>query len=81
MSDEPAGYERFDSAEGREKKWPHQRRVHWRTQISVNGTDVLHLMLILSGFSDFLDCPFTRKIRWYVLSDDYTQKLMGRYLL
>ena len=63
MSDEPAGYERFAATEGWEKLWPHTRRVQWRTQIFVNGTDAWHLMLILSTFSDFLDCPFTRKIR------------------
>ena len=45
-------------------------------QISVNGTDVYHLMLILPIFSGFLDCPFTIKIRWYAFSGDYTQKLM-----
>lgn len=45
-------------------------------QISVNGTDVYHLMLILPIFLGFLGCPFTTKIRWYAFSGDYTQKLM-----
>lgn len=45
-------------------------------QISVNGTDVYHLMLILPIFLGFLGCPFTIKIRWYAFSGDYTQKLM-----
>ena len=39
------------------------RRVHWRTNFSVNYTDVLHLMLILSTFSEYPDCPSTRKKR------------------
>ncbi len=60
------------------KQWPHERRGHWRTQISVNGTGALHLMLILSIFLDFLDYPLTGKIRWYVLSGDCSQKLMER---
>lgn len=79
MSDEPAGRERFAAAESWEKQWPHKRRVHWRTQLSVNGTDAWYLMLILSSFSDFLDCLFTGKTRWYVLSGDCSQKLMERF--
>ena len=39
------------------------RRVHWRTNFSVNYTDVLHLMLISFTFSERPDCPLTRKKR------------------
>lgn len=80
MSDEPAGYERFAAAESGGKQWPLKRRVHWRARISVNGTNAWHLTLILSTFSDFLDCPFVGKIRWYVPSSDCSQKLMERCL-
>ena len=45
------------------KRRPHERRVHWRTHFSGKCTDALHLMLILSTHSVFLDCPFTKKIR------------------
>lgn len=45
------------------KQWLHERRDHWRTQISVNGTDALHLMLILSIFSFFL---IVRSLERYV---------------
>ena len=39
------------------------RRVPWRTCFSENYTDVLYLMLILPTFSEYPDCPHTRKKR------------------
>ena len=76
MSEELAGYERFAAAEDWEDNGHNARRVHWRTIFSENCTDVLHLIPILSTFSEYPDCPSTRKKRLLVLSGDYTQKYM-----
>ena len=39
------------------------RRVHSRTHFSGKCTDARHLMLILSTFSEYPDCPSARKKR------------------
>jgi len=46
-----------------ENKGHNARRVHWRTRFSENYTDALRLMLISPTFSEYPDCPRTRKKR------------------